>query len=87
MCQICKRSSHAKTVTKAITNPLRISDKNIIRIRGSRSTTTPPINKKNSMGICEKTNTVPIAIAEPVFSNTHHDRAIRYKLSPNLDVV
>ena len=70
-----------------MTKPLRISEMNMMRMRGNRSTTTPPTSKKSSIGTWESTRTVPIAVAEPVFSSTHHAKAIRYKLSPRREVV
>ena len=44
--------------------------------RGIRSTTTPPIKTKSSMGSTLKTRTALMAVAEPVFSSTHHAIAI-----------
>jgi hypothetical protein len=60
-----------------MTNPLKTSELNMMRMRGRRSTTTPPISKNINMGTCEKTSTVPMVTAEPVFSNTHHESAMR----------
>ncbi len=62
---------------KAITKPLSRSDINMMRMRGKRSTTTPPTNKNNSIGIWDNTSTVPMAVAEPVFSSTHQAKAMR----------
>jgi hypothetical protein len=39
------------------------------------------------MGAKEKIRTVPMAAAEPVFSRTHQERAIRYRLSPRREIV
>ena len=39
------------------------------------------------MGVMEKISTVPIAVAEPVFSSTHQASATRYRLSPRLEMV
>ena len=70
-----------------MTRPLKRSAISIMRMRGNRSTTTPPISRNNSIGIWESTSTVPMAVAEPVSSSTHHASAMRYRLSPRREMV
>ena len=54
-----------------------MSDKNITRAREYRSTATPPMSRKTSIGVEVKMKMVLIAFAEPVFSRTHHASATR----------
>src|SRR5215213_4185016 len=46
---------------------------------------TPPTSRNSSIGVYEKISTLPIAVAEPVFSKTHQASAMRYRLSPSLE--
>src|SRR3990172_243976 len=57
------------------------------RKRGKRSTRTPPTRRKRSMGARLKTGTAPMAVADPVFSSTHQESAMRYRLSPRRETV
>src|SRR5262245_2068617 len=87
MYQTSNKCANANAATAPATMPRSTSEPIMRRSRGKRSTATPPSSRKISMGVIEQISTVPIAVAEPVFSSTHHASATRYRLSPKREIV